>query len=199
VRVGSLSTSPLRAVLLARGLRAFGDGFVSLLLPIYLLAVGLTPFEVGVIATGTLAGSGALTLFVGHHAHRFTFRMLLLGAAALMAATGIAFAASTSFWPLLVVAIVGTLNPSSGDVSVFLPLEHALLAKFAPERRRTAWFARYSLAGALCGAAGALMAGTPQFIARYAGSSMLAALQVMFALYAALGVAAALVYRNLPA
>ena len=49
-------------------MRAFGDGFVSLLLPLYLITLGLTPFQVGAIATGTLLGSGLLTLLVGLHA-----------------------------------------------------------------------------------------------------------------------------------
>jgi len=194
-----MRVASLRGLLVARGLRAFGDGFISLLLPVYLLALGFTPFEVGVITTGTLLGSAALTLFVGYHAHRFDFRALLLAATALMTATGLCFAIVTDFWPLLVVAVVGTLNPSSGDVSVFLPLEHALLARLAPDRLRTAWFARYSIAGALLGAAGALFAGAPQLVARLTPLSMHGALQAMFVVYALLGVASALVYRRLPA
>jgi MFS family permease len=194
-----MRVASLRGLLLARGLRAFADGFVSLLLPVYLLELGLTPFDVGIIATGTLLGSGALTLLVGYQAWRFQFRPLLLAAAVLMTATGLSFALVANFWPLLVIAIVGTLNPSSGDVSVFLPLEHAMLAKLAPDRQRTAWFARYSLVGALLGAAGALLAAAPQLVARFWHVPMLAALQVMFVLYALLGVASALVYRRLPA
>jgi MFS family permease len=191
--------SDIQRVLVARGLRAFGDGFVSLLLPVYLLDLGFTPFQVGVIATGTLLGSGALTLLVGRHAGRFHARTLLLAAAGAMAVTGISFAVVGDFWPLLVVAIVGTLNPSSGDVSVFLPLEHAMLARLAPQERRTAWFARYSLVGALLAAGGALAAGVPEAIARWAPLSMHAALQVMFGVYAVLGVACMGIYRTLPA
>ena len=190
-------TRDLRFVLVARGLRAFGDGFVSLLLPVYLLTLGYSPLHVGIIATATLLGSGACTLAFGLHAHRFAIRTLLFAAAALMAATGVAFAAFTDFWPLLVVAIVGTLNPSSGDVSVFLPLEHAAIARLASDRRRTAWFARYSLAGALCGALGAVCAGAPQWLAP-AGVPQLRALQAMFVLYALLAVACAFVYRRMP-
>ena len=194
-----MRVASLRGLLIARGLRAFGDGFISLLLPVYLLALGFTPFEVGVIATGTLLGSAALTLVVGHYAHRFDFRALLLAAAALMTATGLCFAITADFWPLLVVAVVGTLNPSSGDVSVFLPLEHALLAKLAPDRLRTAWFARYSIVGALLAAAGALFAGAPQLVTRLTPLSMHGAVQAMFVLYGLLGMASALVYRRLPA
>jgi len=185
-------------VLVARGLRAFGDGYVSLLLPVYLLTLGWSPFEVGVVATATLIGSGALALGIGLQAHRHAIRTLLLAATVLMAATGLGFATFTDFWPLLVVAIVGTLNPSSGDVSVFLPLEHAMLAQLASDRQRPAWFARYSLAGALSGALGAMCAGIPQLLAPAAGISMPTALRGMFVLYAMLGLACAVAYRQLP-
>jgi MFS family permease len=191
------SSKALRAILVARGLRAFGDGYISLLLPVYLLSLGYTAFDVGVIATATLLGSGALTLVLGLTAHRFRTRTLLFAAAALMAATGVSFATVSGFWPIIVVAIVGTLNPSSGDVSVFLPLEHAMLARLAPEQRRTAWFARYSLVGALLGAGGAVCAGLPQWLAS-AGVPSATALQSMFVLYAVIGVACAILYRRLP-
>ncbi|HET9749906.1 MAG TPA: MFS transporter [Casimicrobiaceae bacterium] len=188
----------MRALLAARGLRAFADGFVSLLLPVYLLEIGLSPFQVGVLATATLLGSGVLTLVVGRHAARHDDRRLLLAAAALMAATGVGFAAFMQFWPLFVVAIVGTLNPSSGDASVFLPLEHALLARLAPGRLRTRWFARYSLVGSLAAAVGAFFAGAPDLIAHTLPVSLRAALQAMFVLYGAFGIASALAYRRLP-
>ena len=192
------NASTMRRVLLARGLRAFGDGYVSLLLPVYLITLGLTPFQVGVIATGTLLGSAALSLLVGLHAHRVGYRMLLLAAAVLMGATGFAFAAVSDFWPLLVVAVVGTLNPSSGDVSVFLPLEQAVLAHVATDRQRTASFARYSVIGALAGALGALFAAVPDLAVNggYAGTRP--ALQAMFVLYGLIGLGTAWIYRKLP-
>jgi len=193
-------TSPdVGRLLRARALRAFGDGFVALLLPVYLIDLGLTPFQVGVIATGTLLGSGALTLLVGMHAWRLRYRTLLLAATALMAATGVGFAATTEFWPLLVIAVIGTLNPSSGDVSVFLPLEQALLAQLAPDRQRTAIFARYSLVGAFVGALGAMCAGLPDLLTAQFGLTHRTALQAMFLLYGGLGAVSALVYRRLPA
>ncbi|MFC3106763.1 MFS transporter [Undibacterium arcticum] len=181
-----------------RGLRAFADGYVSLLLPLYLLALGMRPFQVGMIATGTLFGSGVLSLLVGLYAYRFTSRMLLLMAALLMAGTGFGFAAVTHFWPLLVIAIVGTLNPSSGDVSVFLPLEHAVLSGAVEERQRTTLFARYSLIGALAGASGALFAGAPDVMVATSRFGMKTVLQSMFILYGLLGLVSALIYSTLP-
>jgi len=189
----------VRRLLWVRGLRAFGDGYVSLLLPLYLITLGLSPFQVGVIATGTLLGSGILTLLVGLHAYRFRYRTLLLMATALMMATGLGFAAVSDFWPLLVIAVVGTLNPSSGDVSVFLPLEQAVLARVVGDRQRTSVFARYSLVGALVGAVGALFAGFPEFLAGAMNIGVKPALQAMFVLYALLGLVSGLIYRKLPA
>ena len=191
--------SPIITRLLwVRGLRAFADGYVSLLLPIYLIALGMSPFQVGVIATGTLFGSGVLTLLVGLQAYRFQYRTLLLMAAFLMAGTGLGFATFSDFWPLLLVAVVGTLNPSSGDVSLFLPLEHAVLSRSVSDQERTALFARYSMVGALVAAFGALAAGLPDVVVRATHFSMKTALQAMFVLYGALGLLSAGVYIRLP-
>ena len=115
-----------------------------------------------------------------------------------MAGTGLGFALVTEFWPLLLIALVGTLNPSSGDVSVFLPLEHAVLSRVVGDRRRTAVFARYSLVGSLVAALGSLATGLPTTISRAAGVSTVAAIQWMFVLYALLAALAALVYGGLP-
>jgi MFS family permease len=190
--------SAVRRLLAAKALRGFADGYVALLLPAWLIERGYSPLEVGIIATTTLAGSGLATLGVGWIAHRYHYRALLLAACALMAATGFGFAAVTDFAPLLLVAFVGTLNPSSGDVSVFLPLEHAFLSRVVGDRDRTSAFARYSLVGALAGAAGSLAAGLPAFLARIPGVDAHAALQAMFVLYALIAGAAALAYRGLP-
>jgi MFS family permease len=187
-----------RILLWGRGLRAFGDGFVSLLLPVYLTALGFDAFAIGVLTTATLLGSATLSLVVGFTAHRWGRRGLLVASSLLMIATGIGFLLETRFWPLVVIGFVGTLNPSSGDVSVFLPLEQAMLADQTPDRDRTAVFAVYSLVGSLVGAAGSLAAGLPELMRAAAPMSLVMALQAMFALYTVLGLAAFFLYRRLP-
>ena len=186
-------------LLIGRGLRAFADGFVAVLLPAYLLALGFGTREVGILATATLLGSAIATLAVGTWGHHLPQRRLLLGAALLMSLTGFAFAAGNAFWPLLLIAFVGTLNPSSGDVSVFLPLEHARLANAAEGEARTALFARYSLIGTLLAAVGALAAALPDQLSGRLGLSALDALRAMFLLYGAIGGTVFWLYRRLPA
>jgi hypothetical protein len=143
----------------ARALRDFGDGFVAVLLPVYLAALGLGPF--------------------------------------LMATTGLAFAASSTLAVILLVAFAGTINPTFGSVSMFVPLEHAILARSAVDAVRTKMFARYSLTGALAGAIGSLAAAIPDFVATF-GVSRMTALKAMFVYYALLGVMGGIVYRRIP-
>lgn len=193
-----MNSPSVNRLLFAKGTRAFGDGFVSLLLPLYLLELGHGPLQVGIIATVTLLGSGVMTLLVGLHAYRYHYRTLLLAATLLMAGTGMGFALVTDFWPLLVIALIGTLNPSSGDVSVFLPLEHAVLSGVVKDKDRTAVFARYSLVGSLLGALGSLAVALPSTLESFGGLSRLASMQAMFVLYALLGLGTALAYRGLP-
>ncbi|RQR32890.1 MULTISPECIES: MFS transporter [unclassified Burkholderia] len=185
-------------ILASRGLRGFCDGFIAVLLPAYLLLLGFAQVHVGLISTSTLMGSAVATIAVGMVASRFPHRRVLTLAAVLMAATGIGFASLSTLWPLLVVAFVGTLNPSSGDVSLFLPLEQARLAEAATGDARTALFARYSLVGAVSAALGALAAGLPLWLASHTGMSPLAAMRAMFLVYAVTGLAVCALYARLP-
>jgi MFS family permease len=186
------------SLLAARALRGFADGYVAVLLPAYLLALGLDQLDVGYLSTVTLAGSALATLAVGAVGHRWSTHRLLLFAALLMATTGLAFASISSFWPLIIVAFIGTLNPSSGDVSVFLPLEHARLAQAASGNTRTALFARYSLIGSLSAAVGALAVGIPSLLTTWLGLPLIDGLRAMFVLYGLLGGSVWLLYRTLP-
>ena len=188
---------PATYLFAARALRDFGDGFVAVLLPVYLLALGFTPLQVGIIATASLLGSALLTMAAGVLGAKYDHRQLLLAAASLMIATGVAFAVVHDYALLLVVAAAGTINPSSGSVSIFAPLEHAVLTREVSAAERTKMFARYSLVGALAGAVGALAAATPDLLAPY-GLDQLAGIKAMFVLYALLGVVGGLLYARIP-
>jgi len=178
--------------------RAFADGVVSVLLPAYLTALGMSALEVGAIATATLLGSAALTLAIGLLAHRAPARALLLGACALMAGTGVGFATLDGFVPLLALAVVGTLNPTAGDVSVFLPLEQSLLAGAVESRDLAALYARVNVAASVAGATGALASAFPGPLARATGLAPEDAMRAGFVLYAAAALAAAALYAGLP-
>lgn len=193
--VAAAANADARLVIMAKGLRALADGFVSIMLPAYLLTLGYTPLQIGALMTATLLGSALLTLFAGTITGYFGERRPLIAASVLMAATGLGFAGLTDFWPLLVVAFLGTLNPSSGDVSVFLPLEQSLLARSAADHSRTMLFALYSVSASLMGAAGTLVAALPDYVTQW-GLSRVDGMRALLLVYAAIGASAALIYRG---
>jgi MFS family permease len=181
----------------ARALRGFGDGFAIIILPVYLSAIGFTPQQIGIVASASLLGTAALTLIVGFVAPRFELRQFFLAGAGLIVATGLVFPATQTFALVLLVAFVGSINPSGGDLGMLVPLEHALLTRETADRDRTGVFARYSLIGSFAAAAGSLAAAFPEILASH-GWAKLAAIKLMFYAYAALGLLAALLYRRLP-
>jgi len=196
---GRLSGRPSTIALLyaGRAVRGFGDGFAIIVLPAYLAELGFSPFQIGLAATAALLGTAAATLLVGALAARYALRHLLLASAFIMVATGLAFPQAGYLPLILLVAFAGTSNPSSGDIGMFVPLEHALLARNAADSQRTHVFALYSLIGGLSTAVGALAATIPDVLIAN-GASRLGALQTMFYLYAALGLVGVILYRLLP-
>jgi MFS family permease len=189
---------PVGRVVVARLLRGFADGLVSVLLATYLSGLGFTPFQVGAVVTGTLVGSAALTLAVGLLAPGRSHRTVLLASSALMASTGLGFATASAFWVVLAVAVAGTLNPTTGDVSVFLPTEQAYIADRVEPRARPRLYARYNLAGSLAGAVGALVSAAPERLSDATGWSLTTTQRFGFVAYSLVALALALLYHTLP-
>jgi MFS family permease len=187
--------SDITLLLVARGIRGFGDGFAAIVLPAYLVAIGFGTFEIGIVAAASLLGSALLTLGVGVVAPRHELRHLLVAGAVLMAATGVMLNVEDLFL-IVAVAFIGTVNPSGGDVGMLVPLEQTMLARGVTDRDRTRVFARYSLIGAMSSAAGALSAAVPDLLVS-AGIGRVTAFKLMFCCYGALGLFAAALYRYL--
>jgi MFS family permease len=181
----------------ARAARGFGDGFAVIILPAYLAEIGFDPLQIGIVATAALLGTSAATLLIGRLGVRHDLRNLLLIGAAFMIASGLAFPNAEHIVLVAAIAFFGTMNPSTGDLGMLVPLEHAMIARSVEDRDRTSAFARYSLIGALATAAGALAAAAPDLLGKM-GIDKLTALKLLFYAYAALGVVSALLYTRLP-
>jgi MFS family permease len=188
----------IRVVLAARLLRGFADGFVSILLARYLSSMGFSPFEIGAVVTGTLIGSAALTLAVGLGAGHRELRHLLLASAALMAATGVSFALASAFWLVLTAGIVGTLNPTSGDVSVFIPTEQAYLAERTSATSRPRIYGSYNLAGTVGAALGAMASALPGPVSQILHIRLQTSDRGGFLMYALIALAVGSLYKSLP-
>jgi predicted MFS family arabinose efflux permease len=180
-----------------RGIRGFVDGIVSLSITALLPLFGFSGLQIGVIVTGMLLGSAVMTMVVGTKAYAVPRRTLLFAGSALMIVTGSLFGLFTSFGALLLIGIIGTMNPTAGDVSVFLPLEQSMLAGTTPPVSRTALYARYTFIGGVAGAFGSLAIRIPEAIADHTSLSEETALRWCFAAYVLAGLVVLVLYRSL--
>ena len=142
-----------------RSVRMFAYGFLSVVLVLYLKAVGLTEEQIGLLLTLTLLGDTVLSLWITTAADRIGRKRMLILGALLMALVGGVFAVTSNYVFLLIVATIGVLSPSDKEVGPFLSIEQAALSQTIPDERRTAIFAWYNLVGSVAAAVGALVGG----------------------------------------
>jgi MFS family permease len=194
-------SSPRRndvAILFAtRAVRLFAYGFLSVVLVLYLAALGFSETKIGTLLTLTLAGDTVLSLAITTRADRVGRRRMLLAGAALMAAAGALFAATSDFWLLLLAATVGVISPAGNEVGPFLAIEQAALAQRLPAERRTGAFAWYALAGSFATALGALFAGALAGALQRGGLAEVASYRAVVAGYGALGLVLAALFSRL--
>lgn len=184
---------------LARGLRLFAYGALSVVLVLYLAERGLTEARIGLLLTATLLGDTAFSLWVTTRADRLGRKNMLLLGSGLMALSGVVFAATGDFVLLLVTATVGVLSPSGNEVGPFLPIEQAALSQVLHDSRRTRVFAWYALAGSVATAIGALAGGTVTSALHDRGLSLLSSYRTVVYAYAAIGLAMLAAFSRLTA
>jgi MFS family permease len=113
--------------------------------------------------------------------------------------TGIAYASTEALPVLVAIAFVGTVNPTSGDVSSFLPVEQAILAQTGEPLRRVNVFAWFSVIGSIAAALGALASALGPLIDAMTALGEAGATRLMFLAYAFLGALTAAVVGRLGA
>src|SRR5689334_14623879 len=183
-----------RLLFATRFVRLFAYGALSVVLVLYLVGLGLSESDTGVLLTATLLGDTLVSLYLTTQADRIGRRRMLVIGGLLMAAAGLAFAFTRQLWLLVVAGTIGVISPSGQEVGPFLPIEQAALSHVVPDRARTDVFAWYTLAGSLATALGALVAGyvTNTLQARWAPVDSYRAVVVG---YACVGVVLCLLFR----
>src|SRR6516225_8232961 len=157
---------------LTRFLRLFAYGALSVVLVFYLVSLGLTETQVGLLLTLTLAGDIVISLLLTTQADRIGRRRMLIVGAILMAGAGIAFASTRNLFFLILAGTIGVISPSGNEVGPFLSIEQAALSHVVHARSRTEVFAWYTLAGSIATALGALSGGATAAIVQRASLSL---------------------------
>lgn len=179
-----------------RFIRLFAYGSLSVVLVFYLIGLGLSESQTGLLLTLTLVGDTVVSLYLTTRADRIGRRRMLIVGAALMAAAGLAFASTRNLWLLILAGTIGVISPSGNEVGPFLSIEQAALSHVVTDRTRTEVFAWYTFAGSLATALGALVAGTLTYALQESAMGPVSSYRTVVILYAALGVVLACVFAR---
>ena len=177
--------------------RLFAYGSLSVILVFYLISLGLTETQVGLVLTLTLVGDVIVSLYLTTRADRIGRRRMLIIGSILMAAAGLAFASTSNLLFLIVAGTIGVISPSGHEVGPFLSIEQAALSHIVSAAARTEVFAWYTLAGSLATAFGALCGGALTQALEHTAITQVQSYRAVVFLYAALGVGLALLFTRL--
>lgn len=181
----------------ARTTRLFAYGFVSVVLVLYLAETGLSLFGIGAMLTATLVGDIVVSLWITLIADRMGRKKMLILGSLLMILGGVVFVLTQNPVLLTLAAIIGIISPSGNEIGPFLSIEQAALAQLVPDKRRTALFGWYNLAGSFATAAGALAGGWMATWLQDLGLSAFEAYRYIMAGYAFCGAILFLLFSRL--
>jgi MFS family permease len=185
-----------RLLFATRFVRLFAYGALSVVLVLYLVGLGLSETDAGLLLTATLFGDALLSLFMTTRADRVGRRRMLIVGASLMAAAGIAFAMTRQMWLLVVAGTIGVISPSGQEVGPFLSIEQAALSQVVADRDRTNVFAWYTLGGSIATALGALAAGFVTASLQNDAWTTVDSYRAVVVMYACLGVVLCLLFSR---
>jgi MFS family permease len=180
-----------------RFIRLIAYGSLSVVLVFYLIGIGLSEPQTGMLLTLTLVGDTFVSLYLTTRADRIGRRRMLIIGALLMTAAGLVFASTRTLWLLVVAGTVGVISPSGNEVGPFLSIEQAALSHVVTDRTRTEVFAWYTMAGSLATALGALAGGTATRVLQKADMAPVSSYRGVVILYAALGIMLAVLFSRL--
>ena len=182
---------------LTRFIRLFAYGSLSVILVFYLVGLGLSEPQIGLLLSLTLVGDVLVSLFLTTQADRMGRRRMLTVGSILMAGAGLAFACTRNFFFLIVAGTIGVISPSGNEVGPFLSIEQAALSHIVSHDFRTEVFAWYALVGSLATAAGALYGGTITHQLQIHVMTPVKSYRVVVISYAGLGALLALLFVRL--
>lgn len=190
-------TTDGRQLFLTRFVRLFAYGFLSVVLTLYLAALGFTDKEIGFILTLTLIGDAAISIWITTNADRVGRRKMLMVGSWLMVFAGLAFAFTSNLKLLVIAAIIGTISPTGSEVGPFLSIEQAILPQTMSDKDRTQVFAWYNLVGSFASAIGSLSGGAFAGLLQKNGNSPIFSYRAVVIGYAVLGILLFILFSKL--
>ena len=172
-----------KLIIVARIVRAFAYGFLSVILAIYLKLIGFNDLFIGLILTSTLLNSVVFTLVASFYADRIGRRKMLIAYAVLMSISGAIFFATSNNIALITAAFIGTINVTGTETGAFLSIEQAILPQTINDaKKRNTVYAIYNMVGTFAMSAGILASGLPTILEHAYGLNQIDSIRLLFVL-----------------
>ncbi|RFU75239.1 hypothetical protein TARUN_7006 [Trichoderma arundinaceum] len=182
------SAFDVKLLCLQRFVRLFAYGASTLVLVLYLQALGISKTRIGLFMTLTLVGDVCISFVLTLVADGLGRKAILAMGALMMVGSGLAFAVCESYWVLLTAAIFGVISPSGNEIGPFRAIEESVVAHLTQPASRSDVYAWYSLLGTAGTAFGLVTGGwVVQYVSTSLRWELLDAYRLIFVGYAVAG------------
>lgn len=181
----------------AAHLRSISIGMIAVLLAIYLMKVGLSKVQVGLVISSGLLGASLGTFIVTFLSDYCGRKKSLIIYALLSAVGAFAVCLTNNFYAILAVSFLGMINARGKDRGPAIVLETSLLPSLVSQEERTKVYAWFYLLLDIGLGIGAILAGLPTILASYFDINEMFAFQLSFGLNALLMLITAFLYLPL--
>jgi MFS family permease len=175
-----------------RILRSIPQGYLGIILPLYLALLGYSAVALGTLLAFSAIAAALISMLTGVFSDRFGRKTLIAIISLLFAVGGVGFAFARSFFWIVTFAAIGSIGRggalAGGAWGPFYPAVQALVAEESSDYDRTTVFGVFSFVGVMAGAIGSLMAGLPTLTRHAVGLSELETYRGLFILSGFLGV-----------
>ncbi len=158
-----MSSVGVAQVYVAKAIRVFYSGLLSILVPQYVLALGYSNFELGLVLIAILGGNVASNLLLTYFESRASKRRFLQAFSLLVVVSGIGLAYSESLAVIVIGCFLGNISTTGTEAGPFQSIEAGLLPDLSGGRVSEA-FGRYNMIGYAASAVGALAGGAPGYL-----------------------------------
>jgi len=186
-------STDLRWITASRAARSLSQGYLVVVVPLYLLQIGFNGVSLGELFTAGAFISAFLTVSVSLLADQIGRKPFLIVFPVFTAIGALVFISTNDFWLIVASCALGTLGRGGGAGGAgaggpFYPAQQALIADHSSAGDRNKVFAAFSFTDSIGGTTGALLAVVPDLLNQRFGFSPTDSYKPLFVLTSALAV-----------
>ena len=150
-----------RLLFLAKALRVFGFGFLSIILPLYMLQLGYSALVIGAVLSAAVVGSVIFNILVSKFSDSFGRKKSLMLLSVLMGVSTMLMIANLGTVLFIIAALIGSVSVTGSETGPFLAIEQSSITTQINDKHRTKAYSVYNFLGYSAAAIGALFSALP--------------------------------------